>query len=295
MATYENCYKIASDVRRGVNEFSTALLQGTDTSGAHSNDEVIRAINDAQKFLYHLLVKRIQSEFEVHDQDLVVTNSIASLPGDFGRLIQIKNEYGRLIYPIRIREKVPTNSTGNKRFYLRKKGLSNQIQIERTGVNATYKISYIMKPRNIHYGQAGSGSTTQSIVLDSNHAPKVIDYYNQINIENITQDWVDTISDYTAGRVATISTEEAAEDDFYGLVPEFPETFHHLIAPQAIILLKDTSPVSQEKSTTKENDNLTQLLIAALRAFQGNQDVDYEDMFTDFEPLFPTTGIVPIG
>jgi len=292
MATYDNCYEIASDVRRGLNEYSTEKVQGTDTSGAYPNAQILKAINDAQKFLYHILIKRIRHEFEVHDQDLVFTNSIATYPSNFGRLIQLKNTLGRQVYYIDVKEKVPTTSVGSNRLFLRKKGIINQLQIERSGVNETWKISYIVKPRDIHWGQASAGAAT-SITLDSLYAKKIVDYYNDMFIENITQDWVDTIDDYAVNRVATIS-ETAAASDYYGLVSEIPDSFQHLIAPKAAMLIKDLSPVTQEKVTKGENDAWVGLLLEALRGLEGREDTDYEDVFTDFEPIAPTTGIIPL-
>lgn len=292
MSTYNNCYDIAADVRRGLNEFSTALLQGTDTSGAYPNAQIIKGINDAQKFIYDILIKRIRSEFEVHDQDLTIANSLATLPGDFGRLIVLKNELGRQVYPIQITDRVPTTSTGSSRLYFRRMGKTNQIRIERAGVSATYLISYLVRPRDIHYGQAAAGSAL-SITLATAYAKKIVDYYNDIYIENITKDWVDTISDYTAARVATI-TQTAAVNDYYGLVPDIPEAFQHLVAPKAAMLIKNLSPVTQEKTTQQETDDWVGLLLEALRAFEGTEDTDYEAVFTDFEPIAPTTGIIPL-
>lgn len=288
--TYNQCYQIAADIRRTLNEYSTGLLQGTDTSGAYQNEQIIKAINDSQRHLYHLLVKRIEGEFVKLDQNLTVSASEATLPWDLGRLKVLKNEYGRQMYPLRPDQRVPTTSTGSKRLYFRLK--NRKIQIEQASVNATYKLTYIVKPREIHYGKAGAGAAA-SITLDANYAKLIADYYNDMNIENITQSWVDTISDYTAAKVATI-TETAAADDYYGIESDIPEPFHHLIAPYAAILVKNSSPVTQEKATSGEILDWNSMLLETLRAFEGTQDTDYEDVFADFEPMAPTTGVLPM-
>lgn len=293
MPTYDNCYEIASDVRRGLNEFSTGLVEATDTSGAYPNSQILKAINDAQKFIYHILIKRIRHEFEIHDQDLVFTNSIATYPSNFGRLIQLKNQLGRQAYFTDIKDRVPTTSTGSNRLYFRKKGIINQLQIERSGVNETWKISYIVKPRDIHWGQSSDGGAL-SLTLDALYAKKIVDYYNDMFIENATDDWVDTIDDYTAARVATLAANTGAASKYYGLVSEIPESFQHLIAPKAAMLVKNASPVTQEKVTQQESDDWVGLLLEALRGFEGTEDTDYEDVFTDFEPIAPTTGIIPL-
>ncbi len=288
MPTHNSAYEIGSDIRRSLNEFSTALIQGTDTTGAFSNAQIVKGINDALRFIYAILIKRIRGEFTVVDQDITVTSSIATLPWDLGRLIMLKNENGRPMYPLRPTQRVPTTSVGSKRQYWLKK--NRTIQIENASVTETYKITYIAKPREIHFGQSSAGGAL-SITLATAFAKKIADYYNDMEIENVTDDWIDTITDYTAGRVATI-TNTGANNKYYGIVPEIPEAFHHLIAPYGAIFVKDSSPVAQEKSTQKENDNAMNQLITALRAFEGEAEVDYEDIFSDFEPMTPLSGVV---
>jgi hypothetical protein len=265
-------------------------VQGTDTSGAHSNAELIKSINNAVKFIYNLLIKRIPGRFTAVDEDIAVTSSIITLPWDFGRLLHLKNEYGRPMFPVKTDQLVPTTATGSSRLYHYE---GNTIVIEKTGLTKTFKITYLKKPRDIHMGQASAGAAA-SITLASAYAKKIADYYNGMSIENITKDWVDTIDDYTAARVATIS-ETAAASDYYGIVPEIPEAFHHLIAPGAILRVKSISPVAQVKPTQDERNQYTGEILEALRAFGGpEQEPDFEDLFADFEPLFPEQGIIAV-
>lgn len=133
-------------------------------------------------------------------------------------------------------------------------------------------------------GMASAGDAL-SITLDTNQAPKIVDYYNGMTIENRTQDWADTIDDYTAARVATISAETAAANDYYGLVSELPEWCHHLMAPKAVIELK-SSPISQEPPTKFEKGQFDEDLITTLRGFAApdSEDQDMEELFTRYEP-----------
>ncbi len=281
MPTYNSAYEIGSDIRRSLNEYSAALMQGTDTSGAYSNAEIMKGMNDALRYLYSVLVKRIRSEFVKVDENVTITSSAGTLPWDLGRLIMLKNQYRRPMYPLRPTQRVPFEATGSDRQYWLKK--NRQIQIEKAGISQTYLITYVAKPREIHFGMSSAGAAT-SLTLDASYAKKIADYYNDMDIELVTDDKPDTITAYTSGRVATI-TNTGAGDKYYGLVPEIPEAFHHLIAPYGAIFTKDASPVAQEKSTQQERDNINGQLIEAVRAFGGEHEIDYDQIFTDFEPI----------
>jgi len=285
MPTYNSAYEIGSDIRDSLNEYSTALMQGTDTSGAYSNRQIMKGMNDALRYLYSVLVKRIKSEFVKVDEDVTITSSAGTLPWDLGRLIMLKNQDRLPMYPLRPTQRVPLNATGSSRQYWLKK--NRQIQIEQASISETYLITYVAKPREIHFGKSSAGGTT-SLTLESAYAKKIVDYYNDMDIELVTDDEPDTITAYTAARVATI-TNTGAADKYYGLVPEIPETFHHLIAPYGAIFAKDSNPVAQEKSGQQERDNVDNQLVMALRSFGGEHEVDYEAIFTDFEP---TTGVI---
>lgn len=288
MPTHNSAYEIGSDIRDSLNEYSVALMQGTDTSSAFSNRQIMKGINAALHYLYAILVKRIKSEFVRVDENITITSSAGTLPWDLGRLIMLKNQYGRPMHPLRPTQRVPVNATGSSRQYWLKK--NRQIQIEQAGISATYLITYVAKPREIHFGKSSDGGTA-SLTLEAAYAKKITDYYNDMDIELVTDDKPDTITAYTSARVATI-TNTGATDKYYGLVPEIPEAFHHLIAPYGAIFTKDSSPVAQEKSSQRERDNTDGRIIEALRAFGGEHEVDYEAIFTDFEPITPSSGII---
>ena len=215
MATYENCYEILTDLRRGINEYSTAYMQATDTTSPHSNDWLVKCINKAQRYLYSLLVRRMPGEF-LEQTDLVASSSVLTLPWNFGRLRYLRDSAGRQVHPIIQEDRRLTNESGSQYLYYRK---GNTLLIDKFGLSDTFTLIYWKKPRDIHQGRASAGGAL-SITLQA-IAKKIADYYNGMIIENSTQDWVDTIDDYTAARVATI-TETAAAKDYYVIVSEFP-------------------------------------------------------------------------
>jgi hypothetical protein len=130
-------------------------------------------------------------------------------------------------------------------------------------------------------GQAAAGAAT-SITLASD-ASKIVDFYNGVEIENITQDWLDTIDDYATTRVATIS-ETAAASDWYGTVPETPEPFNHLIGKMAVILVKAEFPLAQSQVGQAEV-NFYDLGLGSVLANYGDttEDVPAEEVFEDVD------------
>ena len=272
-----NCYEILSRVRRSLNEYSTEYVQETDTSGLYSNAFLLDQIIDAQSLLYAELMLNKPSLF-FKETTITGVNSVFTLPPDFGRVYQFRDQDGLKVFPSSPSSIPTSGGEGSTRLYYRK---GDTLATTKAGVSDTYTLYYYTEPRHIHLGQASAGAAT-SITLDSTYAPKLADFYNGMQIENITQDWVDTIDDYTSARVATIS-ETAAASDWYGIVTDIPREFSHLIAPRAVLLAKERHPASQEKPGTSEIAQWQQDVEKALLAYGGEgDDVLIEDIWTDF-------------
>ena len=113
-------------------------------------------------------------------------------------------------------------------------------------------------------------------------AKKIADYYNGLKIENITKDWIDTITDYATTRVATIA-ETAAANDYYGTISDIPEPFHFLLIPRAIFEITGNYPIVKEKPNQSGVQIFNEDLLATLRAYAGNQLDGYvEEIWTDY-------------
>lgn len=280
MPTYDNCYEILKNVRYGINEYDSAFMEATDTSCPHQNDWLVKQINRAQRLIYNFLVRRIPGEF-LEETTLTASSSVLTLPWNFGRLRYLRNSSGYQVFPILQESRRLTSDSGSDRLYYRK---GNTLIIDKSGVSDNYDLIYWLKPRDLHQGKASAGAAT-TITLQTT-AKQIADYYNDLTLENTTQDWIDMIDGYTAARVATIS-ETAAADDYYGTVSEIPEMFHHLIAPKAIHLVKADSPVIQEKPTTNSIKEWMSELIETLRSFAGSSlDGDPEELFLDYDQDF---------
>lgn len=279
MSTYQNCYALVADVRHGVGEFSEAKVRGEDTLGGYHNDYIVKKINSAIRELYALIARRLPDLF-IEETSLVASNSVLTLPWDFSQLIFLKDSTGRQVGEVTQDGRRLTDATGSKRLYWRK---GNTLQLDQAGVGDTYTLIYKKKPRDIHHGLVVAGSAL-SMTFDVK-AKKFADYYNGMIVENETSDWVDTVSDYTAARVATIAAETPVKNDAYGLVPEIPEWSHHLIGPRATLMVRQEHPLAKRKPTAQDYADYTNLLRSALVEHTApNADVDYESMLTAYEP-----------
>lgn len=278
MPTYQNCFELVKDIRQGLNEYDDALALGDEVYGAFRNDLIVREINRTIQELQALISRRRPNEFFT-EASLTGVNSVFTLPSNFGKLVLFKDSYGRKVYPIQQDERRLVNSTGSDRMYYQS---GRTLVLDKAGVTDAYPLIYKTLPRPVHMGRASAGAAS-SITFDNDYAKPVADFYNGMKVEDITQDFATTISDYSAARVATI-TGTAVADDFYALVPEIPEWAHSLIGPRTTIKLKQ-NPVSKEKPTRTEISDYEQQLLITFREYcSPDEDQDWEEMFTSFEP-----------
>ena len=284
MSTYKNAYRLVEDVRRGINEYSTAYMEATDTSCTHSNALIVDEINRAQQLIYALLLPRIPGEF-LTSASLTGVASVFTLPSDYGKLCVFKDNYNNKVYPIDINKLKLSGSTGNKRLYYRK---GNTFVLDRDSITDTYTLWYYKRPRDLDMGVA---SAADKLAVAT--SKDIDDYYNGMYIENISDSEADLITDYTGSTRAITHTDVLDSGDFYGIVPDLPEMFLDLIAPRAIMQM-NWLPTTMENVTKTDKSDFADMVITVLRAFAGSsEDVSVEELFLDLEPSMPTRlGIV---
>ena len=292
MPTYDgNAYEILSQVRYGINEHSDALVQGTDTTGAFRNPQLVKQINSAQSYLWSILFGQFPEYFLKND-DINVVDSTADLPSDCFKIKEVVADDLLPVIPILLAER----HSGSKYKYYR---VSNQIRID-TGVTLntlfetdpdgeiqpkiieTYSIWYYKKCRDLDTGVTSAGGAASATLATT--AKGVADYYNGMSIENVTDSTVDTISDYSAARVATV-TNTWASSKYYGIVSELPEIFHPLISEYAILQLKKDPRVPLQVSSA-DIGLFQEMLRESLKSFAGtlNGDVSLASVLNNFNP-----------
>lgn len=288
MSTYINAHQILGEVREGLGEYSESFLTAAETMMKHRNSNLLRHINRSQDFLYALIAKRMPGQFVTSEQ-VTGVNSVFTLPANFGKLVLFRDEKGRKVHRIGEDDRRTTEQTGSDSQYYQR---GNTFVLDKSGVTKTYELIYTWKPRPIHAGVASAGGLA-SMTLDANYASKVVDQYNGMVVENITQDWVDTVTDYSTARVATIA-ETAASKDIYGLVSELPEWCHSLIAPKALLIAKASSPIAKSRPTREEKDEFNLDLMTVMRQWLVPDDanVDWAGTFSNFEPSVDAGSVI---
>jgi len=278
--TYLNAYEILSQVRYDINEYSTAYMQATDTSGAFQNAQLMTKINQAQRIIFNFLFSQVPELF-LTSASLTFASSISTLPSDFYRFKRLENSDGVKISPIGIDEKHVYDDAGSSFLYYR---YGNTLRLDKDGESGTYTLWYYTRPRELDQGTTAAGGA--ATVTLATTAKKIADYYNNMMIEDITGDATDTISDYSAARVCTVTNTWAASR-YYGIITEMPESFAHLIQPRATILCKGL-PQSPEKPLKTELMDFSEMMRATLIGYAGTSftDVSYEDIINDFQPYF---------
>jgi len=278
MPTYSgNAYEILSQVRLGINEHSTALVQGTDTTGSFKNEEVVRQINNSQYHLWSIIFEQFP-EYFLTSASLAFTASVASLPSDHFKIRDIADSDGYPMYPINIERRHIASGTGSEHLYYR---YGNTLRIDADDITDTGTLWYYSRCRELDTGLTSAGGAASATLATTSKA--IADYYNGMKIENVTDSTVDTITDYTAARVCTVSNTWAASK-YYGIVSDLPEIIQPLIAEYAILQLKK-NPKCPLQVTKSDILLFGEMLQSALKSFAGTQntDTDINDVINDFE------------
>jgi len=281
MPTYiGNSYEILSQVRYGINEYSTAKVQGTDATGAFLNAELMRHINNAQYHIWSILFEQFP-EYFLTSASIAFTSSVASLPSDYFKIREILDSDGYPIIPINIGKRHIADNTGSENAYYR---YGNTLRIDADSVTETGTIWYYSRCRELETGMTSAGGALSATLATT--AKAIADYYNDMMIENVTDSTVDTITDYSAARVCVVSNTWAASK-YYGLVSELPVIFHPLIPEYAILQLKK-SPKSPLAVTIADVSLFDQMLRSSMKSFAGTQntDVGIDSIINDFDPIF---------
>jgi hypothetical protein len=274
-----NCYELLKQVRYGLNEFSDTLNQGTDTSGKYQNSELVRHINNAQYFIWGILFKQFP-EYFMTSASITFTSSVATLPSDCWKIREILDADGIPFRPINVAQKHIASGSGSEHNYYR---YGNTLRIDADSISLTGTLWYYSRCRELDTGMTSAGGAASATLATT--AKAILSYYNGMKIENVTDSTNDTITAYTAARVATVTNTWAASK-YYGIVSDLPELFHPLIAHRAIITMKQ-SPRVPVTLTAADLSVFQQELQVAMQAFAGTMDGDTypDDIFNDFAPM----------
>jgi hypothetical protein len=277
-----NLYDILAGVRLELNEYSAGYVQGTDESGRYNNTYLNKKINEAYRAIYASLSVRNPDKFTA-SVSIVGSNSVLTKPADFGAVIQFRDDNGLPVYPIGWKNRANGLSEGSMYEYYEN---GNTLVLNKSGVGRTFTLFYKKRCRNLEMGQAASGSGAAALKLDP-ASSATDDFYNGFDVvvkaSDPANDFTDTITDYAGStQVATI-TGTAAEDDWYGFVPEIDEVYHHMIERKATLMVRSGHPLAEKNNLREDYQTYNEELADLLQAYDTGQDVPREEDFEDFE------------
>lgn len=276
-----DCFNLVADMRRTLNEYSTAYILGTDTTGKYKNDYLLRCLNRANRYLYSLLLKR-RPEWFLESTTLTAVNSVFILPEDFGTVQFFTDTDGIQVFPMGVATRKRASETGTTRYYTR---VGNTFVLDQDGVTDTYNLWYQRRFRDLIFASIGTGAAA-SLPMGA-YASRINDYYNSIKVAHIDDttletDFIDTITDYTGSTQTAVISGTSVTDSWYGTFSEIPEEFHHLLSPKAVQIVKAEFPVAQEKPTRSEIAGWEEEFESVLSGFPSNEDIPIEEIFEDF-------------
>lgn len=270
---YHNCYAMLEEIRTDLNEYTTALVQGSEV-GAYDNTDIVRKVNSAQRFISNILFNQMPELF-LTSASVTGSSGVYTIPSDCLRMDSIFDSNNNPIKPINVQEQKMTSSSGSDYLYYRK---GNTV-VRDSGLSDSLTFYYYYMVKDLTQGMSSAGAAS-SLTLATTAKP-IADYYNNIIIENITDGWASTITDYSAARVATL-TGTGAASKYYGTVSQLPDVFHPLISQRATLLLRN-SIVSPQKPTVADMNDFKENLIETMKSFAGSQkDISMDEMLNDF-------------
>jgi len=230
-----NTYFMLEDLRSNV---------GESTASHWTDAELLRKLNMAQRKVA-LDVSMAPGDWLVTSADITPSNSVITLPSDFSKPVYMEVKATGEPIPIdtSLRERRMYRATNItlETGYIEAYVLHDTIEINRDNYATGVTLWYEFRVPDLHTGTASAGEAT-SLTFDTTDGSDSTgvggrletDYYNNSKIEIIsgTGAGIDTITEYSVARVATVAGTYST-DSVYGTVSKLPEECHHLIILEA--------------------------------------------------------------
>lgn len=234
---------------------------GEGTAAQWTDRELLRRLNHTQRRLA-LVVSKADGDWLVKSVAVTPSNSVITWPADCSKPLYLEETTsGRPVpFATRVMDRRVSRLAGTtlysgavEAYFERQKIVVN---VDGYGTGGT--LWYQERVPDLHVGTAATGAAT-SITLASNDgagvssggfgAKAIADYYNGAKVEIVsgTGAGIDTISDYTAARVATV-TGTYDTTSVYGTVSKLPEECWSLMELETALMAmtKPSSTLDQQ-------------------------------------------------
>ena len=247
-----NAYELVEEVRNNIGEQDPSHW---------TNKEILSKLNLAQKRIANNL-SMIPGDWLTTSAAVTPSSSIITLPTDCAKPLyleetsskqhvmimnSVKEKGQQSAFPSGISNDRITGS--NELFaYLQR----NTLVFNITSYSTACTLYYQQRLPELHFGKAGTGSTTNSLVFDIDSNPKRSDdYYNDVTIEIVSgtgEGVSSTISDYVGSTYTATISGACAVHDTFGTVSLLPdEAMDLLILEASLFCLAKPSSIIDSK------------------------------------------------
>jgi hypothetical protein len=271
---------IVSRIREGLNDYSSAKVLGTDTTGPYSNATIFYNLGGATREIANIISRRNPGIFTV-ETSIPAVNSVIALPPDFGKIQLLRDQYGLKVSPIAQDQRHYTQWEGSQLHYYRK---ADNLVIDKDGCTDTFSLVYTRIPREIHHGLLlVDYPQIPPIPLNATYLQKppastVDEYYTGMEFKDLTQDFNGIVLDYRGvdGKITFMGmTEQLVAGDQYAFYPDMPGWTHDIVVQRATLMLKQL-PFSQFKPTKEDFDSYAIHLRTIINEYVSAGDDDLE-------------------
>ena len=231
-----NSYESFLQIRSNINE-ATAV---------HWSDlDILQKQNNAQRRL-GLEISMVDGDWLLVSEDLTPVASKITLPNKCAKPVYIEEKASgnEVFFGSSVRNRRRTRSTlplSNATSYLDAYMKDNFIVVNKDGYTTEVTLWYQKKVTNLFHGTAASGTTSTSLIFDSDMYPvQEDDYYNGVLLDIVSGTGAGkrlTISDYDAATYKATVDQTVGTDTIFGTISVLPEEAYDIITLLATLEL----------------------------------------------------------
>jgi len=235
-----------------------------EATAAHWTDEnLMRRMNNGQR-KWALKVAMTPGQWLLKSTSVTPSASVITLPADCSKPIFMEQTSNgapiRWLNSVayrRVSREVGTSldTTGSREAY----PLRATLEVNQVSYTEPCTLWYQVRVPDLVAGTAAAGAATSLTLPDDRVSRRIVDYYNGVSIEIISGTGtagLDTITDYTAARVCTVTGTYDATTVF-GSISMLPEEVHPVLILEATVSALHKPSAQLDKET--RNNYLSEL------------------------------------
>ena len=231
---------------------------GEGTASHWSDLNLMRRINLSQRLVAKIVSMSPGDWLIKKSSSLTPSSSVITLPSDCSKPVYLEEVTSGRALPwldggVKARRVSRMAGTSLDVGYREAYPIRNTIEVNEDSYGEACYLWYEQRVPDLQAGTAAAGAALSLTFPDDRNSVRIADYYNSVTLEATSGTGVgtiDTISDYTAARVATV-TGTYSTDTVFGTISLLPEETHMLIILEAALLslIKPSSTMDEKLMT----------------------------------------------